>query len=142
MSLRLPGSIAGVSAGFVLGFLMVFPLDLVGVHFSGWPAIGLGVLGACVGGVVGAFLDGPPGRGRTVARWCALSAGVVGAVSFLVGFVGPILFQPDSPQGPLLGLFFTGPLGALAGAVVGTFIGLMVPEGGLTLRHRRPAGRA
>ncbi len=52
---------------------------------------------------------------------------VVGVVSFLAGFVGPIILRPDSPQGPLLGIFFTGPLGAFAGAVLGVLIGLLVP---------------
>jgi len=52
---------------------------------------------------------------------------VVGVISFLAGFVGPIILHPDSPQGPLLGIFFTGPLGALAGAVAGATIGLLVP---------------
>jgi hypothetical protein len=51
---------------------------------------------------------------------------VVGVISFLAGFAGPIILHPDSPQGPLLGIFFTGPLGALAGAVLGAIIGLLV----------------
>jgi hypothetical protein len=45
----------------------------------------------------------------------------------LIGFAGPIILDPNSPQGPLLGIFFTGPLGALAGAVLGAVIGLLVP---------------
>ena len=44
---------------------------------------------------------------------------VVGVVCFLVGFVGPIIFLPDSNQGPLLGIFITGPLGFIAGIVIG-----------------------
>jgi hypothetical protein len=114
-------------AGFILGFLSAFPLGSLGVDVSGWPAIGLGVCGAIVGGVVGAFLQGPEGRARTVAWWCATMTVVVGVASFLAGFAGPILLDPKSPQGPLLGIFFTGPLGALAGAVVGAIIGLVVP---------------
>jgi hypothetical protein len=42
----------------------------------------------------------------------------VGAVSFAAGFFGPILFS-DSNLGPLLGIFVTGPLGVLVGALVG-----------------------
>jgi len=53
---------------------------------------------------------------------------VVGGISFLAGFVGPILLDPNSPQGPLLGIFFTGPLGAIAGAILGAVIGLLVPS--------------
>lgn len=48
-------------------------------------------------------------------KWAAL----FGATGFLLGFVGPILANPGANQGPLLGIFITGPLGALFGALVG-----------------------
>ena len=35
------------------------------------------------------------------------------------GFLGPIIFTPEANQGPLLGIFITGPLGFLVGGVVG-----------------------
>ena len=139
----LPDPVVGALAGFALGFLAAFPLASVGVDVSGWPAIGLGICGAIVGGVVGAFLQGPEGRARTVARWCATMTVVVGVISFLAGFVGPIILYPNSPQGPLLGIFFTGPLGALAGAAVGAIIGLLVPAAPaqhLTYNRPRPDG--
>jgi hypothetical protein len=123
----LPDPVVGALAGFGLGFLASFSLFFLGIDGSGWVAIGLGLLGAMVGGVVGVFLQGPAGRARTVARWCAATAAVVGGVSFLIGFAGPILLRPDLPQGPLLGIFHTGPLGALAGALLGALIGLLVP---------------
>jgi hypothetical protein len=127
MRLLLPDPLIGALAGFGLGFLISFPLTSLGVDVSGWPAIGLGICGAIVGGVVGTLLQGPEGRARTAAWWCATMTTVVGVISFLVGFVGPIILHPDLPQGPLLGFFITGPLGALAGAVLGTIIGLLVP---------------
>ena len=43
----------------------------------------------------------------------------MGAVGGAAGFLGPIFLNPDANQGPLLGLFITGPGGALAGAVLG-----------------------
>ena len=43
----------------------------------------------------------------------------VGAVAFLLGFVGPLIVTPDANQGPLLGIFITGPLGCLAGLLWG-----------------------
>ncbi len=49
-------------------------------------------------------------------------AAVVGAISFSAGFFGPIVFAPESNQGPLLGLLFTGPLGAVVGAVAGAVV--------------------
>jgi hypothetical protein len=44
---------------------------------------------------------------------------IVGAIGFCGGFFGPIVFAPDANQGPLLGIFITGPLGALLGAIGG-----------------------
>ena len=114
-------------AGYAIGFLAAFPLASMGGNVSGLTTIGLAVCGMIVGGGVGSLLQGPEGRARTVARWCTRMTVVVGVVSFLIGFVGPIIFDPHSPQGPLLGIFFTGPLGAIAGAVAGTIIGLLVP---------------
>jgi hypothetical protein len=43
----------------------------------------------------------------------------LGFLSFLVGFVGPMIFMPASNQGPLIGIFITGPLGFLIGGLVG-----------------------
>lgn len=43
---------------------------------------------------------------------------IVGAISFAAGFIGPIMFS-DSNLGPLLGIFVTGPVGFLAGALIG-----------------------
>jgi hypothetical protein len=43
----------------------------------------------------------------------------VGGVCFLAGFVGPMIFVPGANQGPLLGIFITGPAGTLLGLVWG-----------------------
>ena len=43
----------------------------------------------------------------------------VGAVCFLIGFIGPIIISPESNQGPLLGIFITGPLGFILGIIIG-----------------------
>jgi hypothetical protein len=51
-------------------------------------------------------------------------AGIVGAVGFSVGFFGPMIFSPQANQGPLLGLFITGPLGFVAGGVAGLIYSL------------------
>jgi hypothetical protein len=48
----------------------------------------------------------------------------VGAIGFIAGFFGPIIFAPEANQGPLLGLFITGPLGFLAGGAGGFIYGL------------------
>ncbi len=48
-----------------------------------------------------------------------LGALVTGGIGFAGGFFGPLLFMPEANQGPLLGIFITGPLGCILGAVGG-----------------------
>jgi hypothetical protein len=43
----------------------------------------------------------------------------LGATGFAAGFFGPIALNPDANQGPLLGIFITGPGGLLTGALLG-----------------------
>lgn len=45
-------------------------------------------------------------------------AWAVGGIAFAAGFIGPVLFS-DSNLGPLLGIFVTGPVGFLVGALIG-----------------------
>ncbi|MDE2578573.1 MAG: hypothetical protein KGL46_07210 [Hyphomicrobiales bacterium] len=51
-------------------------------------------------------------------RW----AGALGLAGFLTGFLGP-LFLSRSNQGPMVGLFISGPGGVLIGAVLGAIVG-------------------
>ncbi len=53
---------------------------------------------------------------------------VVGGVGFALGFFGPMIFAPGANQGPLLGIFITGPLGFLAGLVVGFIRARLIRE--------------
>lgn len=55
-----------------------------------------------------------PALGR-ILKW----SGVTGGIAFALGFFGPIILTPDANQGPLLGIFITGPLGLLIGAGFG-----------------------
>jgi len=56
-------------------------------------------------------------------RW----GGILGGIGFLIGFVGPIVFLPEANQGPLLGIFITGPGGFVLGLIVG-LIKAMTPS--------------
>ena len=58
----------------------------------------------------------------------------LGAVGFACGFFGPIALNPDANQGPLLGIFITGPGGVVAGLVAGA--GGKGRDGGLGEAHR------
>ena len=59
-----------------------------------------------------------------VATFGIVGAILVGSIGFIGGFLGPIILRPDSPQGPLLGIFFTGPIGFCIGLVGGIVYGL------------------
>ena len=63
----------------------------------------------------GAF--GPRGRGIVIAA--LLPALVVGGIAFAIGFFGPIVWAPEANQGPLLGIFITGPAGFALGLAGG-----------------------
>ncbi|MDH4109817.1 MAG: hypothetical protein OEY13_11885 [Gammaproteobacteria bacterium] len=43
----------------------------------------------------------------------------LGAVGFVAGLLGPVLLNPEANLGPLLGIFITGPGGAILGAILG-----------------------
>ncbi|MGH9572045.1 MAG: hypothetical protein ACRD40_00730 [Candidatus Acidiferrales bacterium] len=43
---------------------------------------------------------------------------ILGAVGFVCGFFGPIVLNPDANQGPLVGLFLSGPAGAFLGLIL------------------------
>jgi hypothetical protein len=59
-----------------------------------------------------------------VLKFTLLGGIIVGGIGFVAGFVGPIIFTPESNQGPLLGIFITGPLGFIVGALAGYLISL------------------
>jgi len=56
-------------------------------------------------------------------RWSRVKkGGVIGAVvGILIGVAGPLLLQPSANLGPLLGIFFTIPIGFIVGLVFGSF---------------------
>ena len=55
-----------------------------------------------------------PGLGRSVVKWGL----VIGSISFAAGYIGPLLVSASN-LGPLLGIFVTGPVGVLIGALWG-----------------------
>jgi hypothetical protein len=44
---------------------------------------------------------------------------LLGSIGFSGGFFGPIIFTPSANQGPLLGIFITGPAGFVLGGIAG-----------------------
>jgi hypothetical protein len=60
-------------------------------------------------------------RQMTVFMRVITTAAVVGGIAFAAGFFGPIVFTPEANQGPLLGVFITGPLGFVLGMGIGVW---------------------
>ena len=56
---------------------------------------------------------------RARMRTTVIGGFILGGIAFAAGFFGPIVFAPDANQGPLLGIFFTGPLGFVLGCAGG-----------------------
>ncbi len=50
---------------------------------------------------------------------------VLGVAGFLCGFIGPMLLAPEANQGPMLGIFITGPGGAMLGLILGFGVRIM-----------------
>lgn len=63
-------------------------------------------------------LRGHLGESRARMRFVAMGGLALGVIGFVAGFIGPIIITPDANQGPLLGIFFTGPLGFVLGVVI------------------------
>jgi hypothetical protein len=69
--------------------------------------------------IAAAIVYGSGGREGSDFSPIILWGAGIGAICFVVGFVGPLYIGPESPQGPLFGIFMTGPAGALLGCAVG-----------------------
>jgi hypothetical protein len=59
--------------------------------------------------------DHPDSESTIRASWKA--GWSVGAIGLAIGFVGPLLINPEGNLGPLLGILLTGPSGFVAGAL-------------------------
>jgi hypothetical protein len=101
-------------------------IDLLGLVFAWAVAV---LLGTAAG-----LLWWARGK-RWVRRAWAWGWGV-GLALGILGFVGPIVVAPEANQGPLLGIFLTGPLGFAATTTV------LLVAGALRERRRRDASAA
>jgi preprotein translocase subunit Sss1 len=113
-----------VSAILALLALPVLIRDLNGLLRVGFDAL-LAVFCAVTGTFIAlcAWFTLRGHRPENLARLKrALQGGlVVGAIGFAIGFFGPLIWAPDANQGPLLGIFITGPIGFVIGTAVGWF---------------------
>jgi hypothetical protein len=58
-------------------------------------------------------------RWSGIVRRAVRPALIIGGIGFAAGFFGPMIFKPEANQGPMLGIFITGPLGFLLGLIYG-----------------------
>lgn len=58
-------------------------------------------------------------QARTHMTHIFVGAALIGGIALIAGFVGPVVFMRQSNQGPLLGIFVTGPIGFTAGGIFG-----------------------
>lgn len=110
---RLALAVAAAIPAYVAGYWLVgalLPLD--------WEWVG----GLVVAAVAGAAVWAGAGSRSGLLRGAVLGAAWGGGIGFVGGFFGPMLFAPDANQGPLLGLFITGPGGVVLGALAGLAI--------------------
>jgi hypothetical protein len=114
--LRISATVLSALATFYFAFWLAGAL-LFSLHLPLWLSY---VVAAVVATVTARYVwrhmsSSRPGLGRAVA----LGALITGAIGFSAGFFGPIILTPSANQGPLLGIFITGPLGLILGAVGG-----------------------
>jgi hypothetical protein len=105
---------------FVASYFFIFwlPFSLIpGARDIAWlPQIVSLVLAM----IISAFLWKRTGSMSNGLATSILMGGIiVGAIGFIGGFIGPMIFYPESNQGPLLGIFFTGPIGFIIGLIGG-----------------------
>jgi Na+/proline symporter len=96
--------------------------DLYGLIHGAFDPL-LAVFGACTllfVALCGWFaLRGHRPASRARMKLAMLSGFVVGGIAFAIGFFGPLVWAPSANQGPLLGIFVTGPIGFVIGTACG-----------------------
>ncbi len=94
-------------------FIYWVPLSLSPFSNSGIPSL------LCAAGV-GWYVWKKLGSTPADAFSCTLLGAILlGAVGFCAGFFGPMILASGGNQGPLLGIFLTGPLGFILGGIGG-----------------------
>jgi len=96
--------------------------DLYGLTRAGFDPL-LAIFGVCtalfVAMCVWFALRGHRAASRARMKLVMLGGFAVGAIGFAIGFFGPLVWSPGANQGPLLGIFITGPAGFVIGAAIG-----------------------
>ncbi|MET6991794.1 hypothetical protein [Sediminicola arcticus] len=105
---------------FISSYLFIYwvPFSLIpGAHTIAWIPNVVSLLLAM--GIAFFIWKKTRAMSNNLALYIIMGGVITGAIGFILGFFGPIIFTPNSAQGPLLGIFITGPIGFLIGIVVG-----------------------
>jgi hypothetical protein len=108
--------LVGVAAFY---FMLWIPFSLVSFLPGHWLLATVGSLAAAIWAARYTWRRTDEASDGGVLALTLGGALVVGGAGFVGGFFGPMIFAPDANQGPLLGLFITGPLGFLLGGAGG-----------------------
>mgnify|MGYP005854265381 CR=1 FL=1 len=100
-------------AFFIVWMLMLVVLTGDQAWFGSLVALGAAVYVARI------VWNGTAEDSTSVSVMAGLGAAIVGGLGFVLGFFGPMLLAPEANQGPMLGLFVTGPAGVVIGAIAG-----------------------
>jgi hypothetical protein len=104
------------SASTVLVFAIVRTQVVEGFE---WIGALMGATLATISGLCWWYaIKGPAVSQGMCFRYALKGGKVIGGVSFLAGFVGPIIFS-DSNIGPIIGFVITGPIGFVLGVIGG-----------------------
>jgi len=111
--------ISGIAALPLTAFALLVILNQLRTGVDAMGAI-LGLTAATAAIICWWFaLRGHIAESRARMRFTVIGGLVLGGIGFAAGFFGPIVLTPEANQGPLLGIFITGPLGFVLGTVIG-----------------------
>ena len=71
---------------------------------------------------------------NSLSNYVVMGGIILGSIGFLLGFIGPIIFTPNSNQGPLLGIFVTGPISFIVGLLGGGIYWLIKVKNKIALK--------
>jgi uncharacterized YccA/Bax inhibitor family protein len=110
--------LAGIGALLLMSYATVSTVNLnLAEEFALWAIV---VSPAIVGAIFCLWiaLRWDNSDSRRLMRSTFRGGVLAGVVGLIAGMVLPIVFKPEANQGPMLGIFITGPVGFFAGMLV------------------------
>ncbi len=108
---------------FLMFFVVLFFIGTIltiATELPDWISVALALFGAVLVAWYTWRLVSGEKMGTGISVLCG--ALMLGGLGFIIGFLGPMILAKDTSQGPLVGIFITGPLGVFLGAIGGYFL--------------------